>query len=213
VYAAAYTFSIVCYDTLFPIISLPSLASFDDHSLRLFFSTAAVSAAKRWAQIEVGLCTHDSRHSPLQRVGALPRLATTLRSACNMGGSYMCAFVYTLLVCFILSKSASPLKELFTAAQWLHYYDDYFFVNAQGVFGFINSHRHTSSSTKRKRNISTFTSRETDHKITLRSSTSRRSSACRSATSTSVLVLQVPPPLLKHVQLKINLFRNPLHDC
>jgi len=58
-----------------------------------------------------------------------------------MGGSYMRAFVYTLLVCFILSKSASPLKELFTAAPWLHYYDDYFFVNAQGVFGFINSHR------------------------------------------------------------------------
>jgi hypothetical protein len=45
------------------------------------------------------------------------------------------------LVMFILVKSVAPVKELFTPAPWLHYYDDYFFVNAQGVFGFINQHR------------------------------------------------------------------------
>jgi hypothetical protein len=56
----------------------------------------------------------------------------------NVVGRWMRAVVHVLLVCFILSKSAAPLKELFGPAPWLHYYDDYFFVNAQGcVFGFI----------------------------------------------------------------------------
>ena len=45
------------------------------------------------------------------------------------------------LTAFILFKSVAPIKELFTPAPWLHYYDNYFFVNAQGVFGFINKHR------------------------------------------------------------------------
>ena len=49
--------------------------------------------------------------------------------------------VHCALLVFILAKSAAPLKELFTPAPWLAYYDDFFFVNAQGVFGFINSHR------------------------------------------------------------------------
>ena len=49
--------------------------------------------------------------------------------------------VYAGLVLFIAKKSTDPLKELFTAAPWLHYYDDYFFVSSQGVFGFINQQR------------------------------------------------------------------------
>ena len=51
--------------------------------------------------------------------------------------------VYVGLVLFIAKKSTDPLKELFTAAPWLHYYDDYFFVSSQGVFGFINQRRTT----------------------------------------------------------------------
>ena len=49
--------------------------------------------------------------------------------------------IRTLLVTTILCKSTAPLKELFTPAPWLAYYDDYFLVNAQGVFGFVNKHR------------------------------------------------------------------------
>lgn len=49
--------------------------------------------------------------------------------------------LHLLLAGFIACKSAAPLLELFTPAPWLHFYDDWFFVNAQGVFGFINSHR------------------------------------------------------------------------
>lgn len=49
--------------------------------------------------------------------------------------------MHVFLAVFIACKSAAPLKELFTPAPWLAYYDDYFFVNAQGVFGFINQHR------------------------------------------------------------------------
>mmetsp|Transcript_15103 Transcript_15103/g.25050 ORF Transcript_15103/g.25050 Transcript_15103/m.25050 type:complete len:918 (+) Transcript_15103:117-2870(+) len=49
--------------------------------------------------------------------------------------------IRVFLVVFILMKSVAPVKELFTPAPWLHFYDDYFFVNAQGVFGFINQHR------------------------------------------------------------------------
>lgn len=53
------------------------------------------------------------------------------------------AIVHLALLAFILGKSAAPMKELFGKAPWLSYYDDYFFVNAQGVFGFINQHRVT----------------------------------------------------------------------
>ena len=49
--------------------------------------------------------------------------------------------VHILLACFLIERSVEPLKELFGPAPWLHFYDDYFFVNAHGVFGFINDHR------------------------------------------------------------------------
>jgi hypothetical protein len=42
---------------------------------------------------------------------------------------------------FILIKSIAPLQELFSPSPWLHFYDEYFFVNSQGVFGFINQRR------------------------------------------------------------------------
>ncbi|KOO29910.1 hypothetical protein Ctob_010333 [Chrysochromulina tobinii] len=49
--------------------------------------------------------------------------------------------LHSALLGFLVCKSAAPLKELFTPAPWLNYYDDWFFVNAQGVFGFVNRHR------------------------------------------------------------------------
>ena len=49
--------------------------------------------------------------------------------------------IYISLICFIGFKSAEPVKELFTESPWLHYYDEYFFVTSQGVFGFINQNR------------------------------------------------------------------------
>ena len=37
------------------------------------------------------------------------------------------------LTCSIVVRSADPIKELFSASPWLHYYDDYFIINSQGV--------------------------------------------------------------------------------
>ena len=38
-------------------------------------------------------------------------------------------------------KSKDPLRELYGPAPWINNYDDYFLMNSQGVFGFINQHR------------------------------------------------------------------------
>ena len=47
------------------------------------------------------------------------------------GGIYIGLFVF--LVCL----SAPPVKEMFGPSPWLHYYDDYFFITSQGVFGLV----------------------------------------------------------------------------
>ena len=49
--------------------------------------------------------------------------------------------IYILLLIFIVSKSTAPVKEMFSDSPWLKTYDDYYFVTAQGLFGFINQHR------------------------------------------------------------------------
>lgn len=46
-----------------------------------------------------------------------------------------------LLFLFISVKSVNPVQEFFAESPWLHFYDDYFLVNAQGLFGFINENR------------------------------------------------------------------------
>ena len=61
-------------------------------------------------------------------------------SAAAMLRSWQRKAVHLALFFFIIGKSAAPIKELFTPALWLHFYDDYFFVNAHGLFGFINRH-------------------------------------------------------------------------
>eukprot|EP01060_Flectonema_neradi_P032593 TRINITY_DN5214_c1_g1_i1.p1 TRINITY_DN5214_c1_g1~~TRINITY_DN5214_c1_g1_i1.p1 ORF type:complete len:714 (+),score=39.60 TRINITY_DN5214_c1_g1_i1:50-2143(+) len=52
-------------------------------------------------------------------------------------------FVHLFLLFFCIVKSGAPLKELFGSRPWLHFYDEYFFLNAHGVFGFINKERVT----------------------------------------------------------------------
>lgn len=49
--------------------------------------------------------------------------------------------IYILLLFFIVSKSTAPVQEMLSTSPWLKYYDDYFFVTAQGLFGFINEYR------------------------------------------------------------------------
>lgn len=41
----------------------------------------------------------------------------------------------------VASSFLTPTHPPPTPSPWLHYYDDLFLVNAQGVFGFVNSHR------------------------------------------------------------------------
>lgn len=120
--------------------ALPTLSCLDDAALSALFPRAAANAAKEAALEEAGLAPRTEAEG--SALGRQPRRPLhVLRRACAWGGRRMRAVVHTVLVCFIMCKSAAPLKELFTPAPWLHYYDDFFFVNAQGVFGFINAHR------------------------------------------------------------------------
>lgn len=108
--------------------ALPCIALLDDGFLSYFFRTSMVeSATKASAEAE--------GHLPKgQRRVTIPRVLCWMYRTARFP-------VHMLLLGFILCKSAAPLKELFSPAPWLAYYDDYFFVNAQGVFGFINKHR------------------------------------------------------------------------
>lgn len=49
--------------------------------------------------------------------------------------------VHVAIVMFMVYKSKDPIKELFGPAPWINNYDQWFFMNSQGVFGFINQHR------------------------------------------------------------------------
>jgi len=53
----------------------------------------------------------------------------------------VCKAVVCCLVLFMAWKSRQPLQEMFGPAPWINSYDQYFLMNSQGVFGFINSHR------------------------------------------------------------------------
>ena len=59
--------------------------------------------------------------------------ATTRGAALGLWGAHRWARVgvHAALVAFIAYKSVAPLKELFSAAPWLHTYDDYMFVSSQ----------------------------------------------------------------------------------
>lgn len=45
------------------------------------------------------------------------------------------------LALFIASKSVAPVRELASSSPWLQTYDPYYWVNAYGVFGFVNMRR------------------------------------------------------------------------
>lgn len=49
--------------------------------------------------------------------------------------------VSVLLVMVMAYKSKDPIRELFGPAPWINTYDEWFLMNSQGVFGFINQHR------------------------------------------------------------------------
>ena len=101
--------------------AVPCLALLDDQFLSLFFKSLS----------------HEDPGEDKERPSASRGffgLLSGLRAYCRL-------VLHVSLVLFIGYKSAAPLKELFSPSPWLHFYDDYFFVNAQGVFGFINQHR------------------------------------------------------------------------
>eukprot|EP01062_Namystynia_karyoxenos_P025788 TRINITY_DN2021_c0_g3_i1.p1 TRINITY_DN2021_c0_g3~~TRINITY_DN2021_c0_g3_i1.p1 ORF type:complete len:850 (+),score=237.61 TRINITY_DN2021_c0_g3_i1:86-2635(+) len=123
---------------------VPLLAMFDDAALCGTVFSRWTGAAARSAD--------DAAHPELP--GAPPRpppppAGTRARAQCFISRAAVSAYralrlcIYLYLVAVIGYKSKEPLKELFSAQPWLHYYDDYFLVNAQGVFGFINKERVT----------------------------------------------------------------------
>ncbi len=108
--------------------ALPCMALLDDRFLYRFFSSSAITEGATASPHTSSPCSESGCVAMIASV--ISRAASSVRIAAHVG-----------LLVFILGKSAAPLKELFTPAPWLAYYDDYFFVNAQGVFGFINQHR------------------------------------------------------------------------
>ena len=121
--------------------ALPTLACLDDEFLSVFFSSSSCAAAAAAARLEAGLAeTRNGRESGGR---TLQIIWKCISSAANAAGQSSRGLIHATLFFFILSKSAAPLKELYGPAPWLKFYDDYFFVNAQGVFGFINRHRPT----------------------------------------------------------------------
>eukprot|EP00927_Polykrikos_kofoidii_P013387 TRINITY_DN15833_c0_g2_i1.p1 TRINITY_DN15833_c0_g2~~TRINITY_DN15833_c0_g2_i1.p1 ORF type:complete len:803 (+),score=105.51 TRINITY_DN15833_c0_g2_i1:32-2440(+) len=51
------------------------------------------------------------------------------------------ALIHLVLLAVMVRKSVDPIKEMFGPAPWINSYDDWFLMNSQGVFGFINQHR------------------------------------------------------------------------
>ena len=122
---------------------LPCLVLFDDAFLAPFFGKQMASEAR----VAATAAAEDDRsvlqQRPATSSSAVPDSLTysLLLRPLRRGYQYVRYAMYLGLVCFIAKKSVSPLKELFTPAPWLHFYDEYFFVNSQGVFGFINQQR------------------------------------------------------------------------
>ena len=100
---------------------LPCLAFLDDHFWSPLFSAEALQEAERAQEGSAGL-------------GGMGRAARWLYGSLH-------GLLSVALSLLILVKSVDPILELFGPAPWLHFYDEYFLVNSQGVFGFINSQR------------------------------------------------------------------------
>eukprot|EP00301_Raphidiophrys_heterophryoidea_P027398 c9639_g1_i2.p1 GENE.c9639_g1_i2~~c9639_g1_i2.p1 ORF type:complete len:498 (+),score=126.59 c9639_g1_i2:496-1989(+) len=97
-----------------------------DAFLLHFFSHETIKAA---AQAECEALSSRNTHLNTHSRISWPSLRTAIE---------------VLLLMFIGFKSVPPVREMFSEAPWLNYYDDFYFVNAYGVFGFINQHRYTT---------------------------------------------------------------------
>eukprot|EP00929_Paragymnodinium_shiwhaense_P084759 TRINITY_DN45355_c0_g1_i1.p1 TRINITY_DN45355_c0_g1~~TRINITY_DN45355_c0_g1_i1.p1 ORF type:complete len:587 (+),score=70.24 TRINITY_DN45355_c0_g1_i1:236-1996(+) len=103
---------------------LPCIALLDDDFLSYIFSSRSVTHMQEAEQRYEGL-GHLWR--PQRALARLYRLVLSIVVGC--------------LVLFMAWKSRQPLGEMFGPAPWINSYDEYFLMNSQGVFGFINSHR------------------------------------------------------------------------
>eukprot|EP00041_Stephanoeca_diplocostata_P035906 m.1282975 g.1282975 ORF g.1282975 m.1282975 type:complete len:854 (-) comp24776_c0_seq51:2098-4659(-) len=101
--------------------ALPCLAVFDDQAWSWLIHRRSLQGTKRNTAFA-------------QQSGTWRMWVSTMHSAATTA-------VAGIVLVFIGLKSAEPLLELYSPSPWLHYYDDYFFVNSQGVFGFINQKR------------------------------------------------------------------------
>ena len=106
--------------------ALPCCALADDAALAPLFSRSTVAAAAAAEERAVannraaGGDVPPPRRVTAMAAGALRALHGGLRAAMAVG-----------LCVLVASRSVHPIKELFVDQPWLHYYDDYFVVNAQ----------------------------------------------------------------------------------
>lgn len=123
---------------------VPYLSLFDDSflSATIFARTTSATAATAAQLAEIAV--DEAEPSGAAGGGMATRVSSLSRTIRRGGwalwrGARWC--VYVLLTVNIVSRSTDPILELFAASPWLHIYDDYFLVNSQGVFGFINKER------------------------------------------------------------------------
>lgn len=119
---------------------VPYLSLLDDGVLRYIFPAATVAAADA-AAAAIG-AEEEASDSP-QPEGETPTAGSAVFSAFTRVRRWTAGAISLLLLLSIAVRSVDPVKELFSVSPWLHIYDDYFIVNSQGVFGFINSERVT----------------------------------------------------------------------
>eukprot|EP00039_Didymoeca_costata_P005376 m.81129 g.81129 ORF g.81129 m.81129 type:complete len:871 (+) comp12791_c0_seq2:263-2875(+) len=111
---------------------LPSFSLFDDGFLALLLPQAKTEITSNEGKKDDDSKQKDYTNTTRGLSAMLSTIGMSVHKA-----------IAVVLFAFICVKSVDPLKELHSASPWLHFYDDYFFVNAQGVFGFINKERTT----------------------------------------------------------------------
>eukprot|EP00933_Yihiella_yeosuensis_P082471 TRINITY_DN96374_c0_g1_i1.p1 TRINITY_DN96374_c0_g1~~TRINITY_DN96374_c0_g1_i1.p1 ORF type:complete len:536 (-),score=66.64 TRINITY_DN96374_c0_g1_i1:136-1689(-) len=84
----------------------------------------------------------ESVEEATEQAESLSLLAPHLPSRMAVRGNRAIRLIVNVtLMLVMVYKSKDPIKELFGPAPWINSYDDWFLMNAQGVFGFINQHR------------------------------------------------------------------------
>ncbi|KAJ9455996.1 hypothetical protein DIPPA_17194 [Diplonema papillatum] len=138
--------------------SVPVLAALDDGVLRCFFSSTPTHPPSRTPAPAFSALFSAAR-------GFFSRFSASAAAPSARGpgvvgrvGAWLRCVVTVALVAFVGYKSCDPLLDMFAVQPWLHYYDDYFFVNAQGVFGFVNQKRVVAALEIREHQGGTWTS-------------------------------------------------------